>query len=322
MTPETAYHSAEGYFLSGMNFKLLKNVGAWSDSVELTNKKKVAVNQNIALNDIVRIKTIGAQYIEFVTWKGPYQWDDIKAKEVIYWRIEPNSELAFIKDPGITHEMYAGSGTGISQDINFISFGEPIEFAETIAATTKYDKIKSEVAYWKSILDKYPKLNCPSEAGGGEICGCNRDLAQHTINAYASDAALLGAVLGALPAGLALAAEYTRVMPQYRKNAALAYAVACAYGKFPTQKQFELHLLKLLSGVDITQVRSDQINGMAGTVRDEMVVKAASALVVNIAPKLASGVPLVGTAIGITIGAITGSSDAKALGNKARDLYK
>jgi len=53
--------------------------------------------------------------------------------------------------------------------------------------------------------------------------------------------------------------------------AVLAYAVAYAYGKSPTQKQFELHLLKLLSGV--------------------------------------------------TWGAISGGSNAKDFGNKARDFY-
>jgi len=308
------------------SIKLIKNVGASSPCIEMKDGKMAQVSSSVSVNNMVRIKTASSQRVEFVTWDsgiGNVQWDTIKAKQGTYWRVEPNSELVF--DYGFDKKTIIGfwmrSGEA-SIDVNYWTIGEAVEFAETIAASTKYDKVKSEVAGWKSILDRNPKLNCPREAGGGNACGCKRDLVQHTINEYASDAALLGAALGALPTGLALAAEYTRVMPQYRKNAALAYAVACAYGKFPTQKQFELHLLKLLSGVDITQVRSEQINGMAGTVRDEMVEKAASALAKKIAPNLVSSVPGVGTAIGVTIGAITGASDAKDFGNKAKDYYR
>jgi len=308
----------------GENFKLMNNVGAWSDCIEMKDGKKVAFSPNIQVNNIERIKTVSGQYIEFVTWDGKVPWDTIKAKKGAYWRIEPNSEVLFVRDPrsGKIFEFGVISGAA-NVDKNYITIGEAVEFAESIAASIKYDKIKSEVNGWKNLLRDPPVLCNPATAKSMPMfCGCGGNLTQHTINQYVQDAALSGAALGALPTALALPAEYLKVMPQYRKNAALAYAVACSYEQFPTKKQFELHLLEMLSGGNFSNVRREQINGMAGVVRDEFIEKAAIQIAKEIAPNLVSIIPGVGTAVGVAIGGVTGGSDANKFGSKARDFYK
>jgi len=298
----------------------IKVIGASSPCVELKNGKMETVRSNPTggVNNMAKIKTTSNQQVEFVTWIGPAKWDSLKAKNGMYWRLEPNSELVFeyhdFSGKGKITGFYLKSGT-LSVDMNYNTIGEAVEFAETIAKTIKYSKIKTQVEDWKNVIRYSGWCLIPS-------CVCRGDLTQHVINQYADDATFWGAILGALPPYLALPAEYMGVMPQYRQNAALAYAVACAYGKFPTQKEFELHLLDLLSGVDISQVRSEQFSGMAGVVRDEFIEKAATAIAKTIAPSLVSVIPGAGNAVGAVVGAVTGRSAARTFGNKARDFYK
>jgi len=302
------------------NIMLVKNVGAWSASVEMKDGSMYAVGSNIMSSNMVRIKTVNGQYIEFVTWNGTAQWDTIKAKKGSYWRLEPNSELVFESPNGKITGFWLRYGKA-SIDANYITVGEAVEFTEAIAKTVNYSKVKSQVADWKKLLDSDPKPYGCIASGPGR-CGCKGDLAQHTINQYYDDAGRLGVVLGALPAALALPGAYMEVMKKYRMNAALAYAVACAYGKFPTQREFELDLLELLSGGTRSQARSEQIKGMAGMVRDEFIEKASIQIAKKIAPNLISIIPGAGTAIGAVVGAVTGGSEANTFGNKARDYYK
>jgi len=113
-------------------------------------------------------------------------------------------------------------------------------------------------------------------------------------------------------------------MEKHRHNAVVAYAVACACGKEPSLRDFELHLLLLFSGVTISQVNSEQINAMAEAVRDKLIDQACEQLdqlIKVAAPNLSSMVPGFGTVVGIATGIITGFNDAKDFGNKARDFY-
>lgn len=310
--------------------EIVKNVGAWTPSIELKNGQKEIVKSSPTggINNVKSITTGGNQYIEFVTWSGNVPWNTIKAKKGTYWRVDPNTRLVFMGnwEPGTKptdkiYGFYLESGS-VSIDQNYVTLGETIDFVEAIAASINYTKVKGEVAGWKSALDKNPKFTCPANMVGQD-CGCKRDLVQHTINAYAEDARATGAVLGALPLALALPAEFFGVMPQYRANAALAYAVACAYGgQVPTQSQFEMHLMELMCGTSFSSARREQINGMAGAVKGEFIQKAGAQIAKKIAPKLVSSVPLIGTAVGVTMGVVANNAETKKFGNNAKAFYK
>jgi len=128
--------------------------------------------------------------------------------------------------------------------------------------------------------------------------------------------------LGALPAWAALPLEYMKVMKTYQNNATLAYSIALIWGLKPTQKEFEYHLLELLSGVTLSGANKDALKGAAGVVRDEAMEKAAIAITKSVAPHLLSSIPGVGKAISVVVGAVSGGSDAKKFGNMAKEYYR
>jgi len=321
------------------NIQFLKIDGSGDRNVVLMkNGKKAQISSLGKMNagkvyNVESIKTVSQQYVEFVTWSGTVPWDTIKAKGGAYFRLEPGSELVFIYDPiGRLYGFYLKSGK-VSWDINYITYGEAVEFTEAVAKYLDYSKAKSEVAALKKIFDNSKTKNlCPSltpatkalsYVTGGFTCSCKGVLVDHIIIVGALNAAFTGAFLGALPAALSLPLEYRNMMPQYRKNAAMAYSIALAYGHNPTQKQFEMHLFEMLSGGTFSSARMKQLSGM---VADEAIVtaveKASLAIAKKIAPGLISNVPGVGNAIGATWGAITGGSEVSSFAKKAKDFYK
>jgi len=309
---------------------IIRNVGASNPCVEMKDGKMVQASSSTNLKNVANIKTGSSQQVEFVTWTSKFKistdkfgtanWDTMKAKGGVYWRLESNSELVLdFHSNGNVSGFWLRKGT-LNVDLNYATVGEAVEFAEAIAANIKYDDIKRDVADLKR---RRAEENPGSFSTTGpiktraEFVALN--LANELIGSEAVDAFLKGAFLGALPTWLSLPGEYMNVMPTYRKNAAMAYAIAIAYGFNPTPKEFEMHLYKLLSGD--TSTAPEKFKAATGAAVGEAMEKGATLIAKKIAPNLIGGIPVIGTAIGAVSGAISGASDVKAFGKSAKEFY-
>jgi len=264
--------------------------------------KKGSGNQKY---DVRKIKTGPSQYVEFVAWNHTTEWNSPYARHVCFYQVQPKSEIVFAdhgKKFSFDFQLKSGS---IKYDANVPRTGEALHFIDLVMGAMKNrDKIKKKVDGLK-ISDTAERVAKVISNGVG-------------------NAGWFGALTGSL--GLYAQPADLVVQKKYMIKAELAYAIACAYGKTRTDKQFERDLLYLFSGMTVEEGQVEAVQNMVGNALEDLAWKGAEEISKQVFSKAAGeiagqAIPLVSMGIGGIKDGWKDSKEAKDFAERARKFY-